>query len=66
MKHLCVRPTIVPVEPTFELLQQGSESCPVCSSGSARNAEPIVLFRWLRFPRLVKQKGLATGIIGLW
>ena len=23
-------------------------------------------FRWFRFPRLRKQKGLATGIIGLW
>jgi hypothetical protein len=25
-----------------------------------------LLFSWFRFPRLKRQKGLATGIIGLW
>jgi hypothetical protein len=62
----CVRPTMIPVEPAFERIEQGSARCPVGSSEPAPAVESVVLFRWPRFPRLRRQKGLATGIIGLW
>jgi hypothetical protein len=58
---------MIPVEPVFEQIVQGAESCPVCSARENQHAkESITLFRWFRFPRLRRQKGLATGIIGLW
>lgn len=62
----CIRPTMIPVEPAFERIEQGSVSCPVGSSDPVPAVEPVILFRWLRFPRLRRQKGLATGILGLW
>ena len=62
----CVRPTMIPVEPAFERIVQGSSSCPESSTERISTVEPVVLFPWLRFPRLRRQKGLATGIIGLW
>ena len=66
--HICIRPTMVPVEPVLEYFRSGSESCPVCCQPREDDPprEPVVLFGWLRFPRLRRQKGLATGIIGLW
>ena len=65
--HYCVRPTMIPVEPVFDQILQGAETCPVCSAPREPAVmEPITLFRWFRFPRLRRQKGLATGIIGLW
>ena len=67
--HICIRPTMVPVEPVLEYLRSGAECCPVCCKASEDDGpppEPVVLFGWLRFPRLRRQKGLATGILGLW
>lgn len=62
----CVRPIMIPVEPAFERIVQGSGSSPDSSTESPSAVEPVILFRWFRFPRLRRQKGLATGIIGLW
>lgn len=66
-RHVCIRPTMIPVEPVLEYIRQGVESCPAgANQDPAKAAEPVILFRWFRFPRLRRQKGLATGIIGLW
>jgi hypothetical protein len=64
--HFCVWPMMIPVEPVQEYIVQGAETCPVCSDRADSLTRPVVQFGWLRFPRLRRQKGLATGIIGLW
>ena len=63
--HGCIRPTMIPIDPAFEQIEQGAEACPVCS-GEKGPAVKSGAFAWFRFPRLRRQKGLATGIIGLW
>jgi hypothetical protein len=61
---------MIPIDPAFEQIEQGSESCPVCCSEQG-SADRLVQSQphgtlWFRLPRLRRQKGLATGIIGLW
>jgi hypothetical protein len=54
-----IRPTMVPVEPVFENIEQEDPASVPDQAGTFTSM-------WFRFPRLRRQKGLATGIIGLW
>jgi len=65
MTHVSTLAGSVPPTASFEKLERGNDACPVCASATVRQ-EPVILLRWLRFPRLQRQTGLATGIIGLW
>ena len=71
MRHACISPTMIPIDPAFEQIEQGAGSCPVGSREKEPAGEPTSPdqrpgFVWFRLPRLRRQKGLATGIIGLW
>jgi hypothetical protein len=52
-----IQPIMVPAQPASENMEQEDPA-------SVRDrAGPTT---WFRFPRLRRQQGLATGIIGLW
>lgn len=65
MTHVPVMAVAGPPNASWEKVERANDSCPVCASAEVTR-EPVIMLRWLRFPRLQRQTGLATGIIGLW
>jgi hypothetical protein len=59
-----IQPDMLPAGPTRETPAQCPHGCP--TPPEAIQIGPLFLVGWLRFPRLSRPKGLATGIIGLW